>query len=337
MPVDPTDVVLESIRTLILIGLIVFLMVQGRKRKDLSRRGWNLILLGLLVILFGCILDITDEFSSLNRYVFIGDTKGQAFLEKMVGELGGFLLLAIGLQRWIPTVTKVEENEAALRQSHQDLRKLAGKLIMAHEEERRIVARELHDDFTQRLAALAIEAGKMEQRSTGLPEQDLQQIQGIKARLITLSEDLQGTSRQLHPAVLEDLGLVAAIESDCARFIERENIKVEFSSRDVPEDLSKQVSFCLYRVVQESMRNIAKHARTERVWISLVKEGSSMCLTVRDAGIGFDPAQVRRMGSLGLSSMEERVRLVEGDIMLKSQPGNGTTIEVRVPISLEMV
>ncbi len=266
----------------------------------------------------------------------IGDTKVEAFLEKMIGEAGGFLLLAFGLLRWIPTVTQLEESEAALRNSQTTLRNLAGKLIYTNEEERRKVARELHDDFVQRLAALAIEVGNMEKNGLSVPEPLRERIGEIRGEIVKLSEDIQNTSRQLHTSILEDLGLIEAIESACARFSEREGIQVEFSSRNVPRNLPRDISLCLYRIFQESMRNIAKHSGARNIQVFLREEDRMVCLTIRDSGVGFEPSRVRGKGGLGLASMEERVRLVLGKLSIDSRPGEGTTIEVRAPVSEQM-
>ena len=104
-----SDIILEIVRSVILLGIIVYLLNVGRGRAELSQKGWRLIIAGFLLLLFGSVVDITDNFESLNRFIVIGDTPTQAFLEKMIGFLGGFLLLAIGLVRWIPTITAIEE------------------------------------------------------------------------------------------------------------------------------------------------------------------------------------------------------------------------------------
>ncbi|MEE8111509.1 MAG: sensor histidine kinase [Acidobacteriota bacterium] len=329
--VNYPDILLESIRSVILGGMIFFLWVEGKKRRKLSRKGWNFILAGLLLLLFGSILDISDEIPALNPLAW-----GEPILEKMIGEAGGFLLLAFGLLRWIPTVTQLEESEAALRNSQTTLRNLAGKLIYTNEEERRKVARELHDDFVQRLAALAIEVGNMEKNGLSVPEPLRERIGEIRGEIVKLSEDIQNTSRQLHPSILEDLGLVGAIESACARFSEREGIQVEFSSRNVPRNLPRDISLCLYRIFQESMRNIAKHSGARNIQVFLREEDRMVCLTIRDSGVGFELSRVRGKGGLGLASMEERVRLVLGKLSIDSRPGEGTTIEVRAPVSEQM-
>ena len=138
----------------------------------------------------------------------------------------------------------LQEREAALQQSHIELQSLAGKLIFAHEEERRRVARELHDDLTQRLAAMAIEAGKLKNESSSLSTSLGEKVDELRKGIVELSGDIQNVSRRLHPSILDDLGLVEAIASECDRFSEREGIEVQFTPAELPGAVPKHVSLC---------------------------------------------------------------------------------------------
>jgi PAS domain S-box-containing protein len=229
----------------------------------------------------------------------------------------------------------LKENEAALRSSQQDLRKLAGKLISAKEEELKRLSRELHDDLTQRLAVLAIEAGKIEIQLSKMPQalpEPVQKISGIKEQLIRVSEDVHRISRQLHPTILDDLGLVRAIESECAAVMSREKIEIIFQKEDVPDEIDNDIALCLYRVVQESLRNVLTHSRAESCKILLKGADTTLCLTVSDDGVGFDPAEVRHKPGLGLSSMRERAQLVKGVFTIRSRIGHGSVIRACVPL-----
>jgi PAS domain S-box-containing protein len=229
----------------------------------------------------------------------------------------------------------LRKSEAQLRNSKKDLHKLAGRLIFAQEEELSRLSRELHDDLTQRLAVLAIEAGKLEIELADmwqLNTDPLEKISGIKEKLIKVSEDVHRMSRQLHPAILDDLGLVRAIESECAALARLENIRVDFVKEAVPDMIPKDIALCLYRVAQEGMKNIIAHSRAKTCEIFLEGTGSSICLTVSDKGAGFDPLEVRQKPGLGLSSMRERIQLVSGDFSVETKPGQGTTIRVCVPL-----
>jgi len=230
----------------------------------------------------------------------------------------------------------LKESESALRNSQKDLRRLAGRLISAQEDELRVLSRELHDDLTQRLAVTAIEAGKLElelNKMQHIPPDPVQKISQIKDQLIKVSEDVHRISRQLHPTILDDLGLVRAIESECAMLMKREDIDIAFTRVDVPSMIPKGTALCLYRVVQEGLRNIIRHSHAGDAEILLKGNDSSICLTIRDAGIGFDPAEVRQKPGLGLASMRERIQLIRGDFSIRSQPGQGTVINVCVPLA----
>jgi signal transduction histidine kinase len=224
--------------------------------------------------------------------------------------------------------------EHALHESQGELRLLAGKLLSAHEEERSALARELHDDLSQRLAALAIETAMLEVDCRSAPEPARKRLRDVKDRLVEVSTDVHNISRRLHPAILRDLGLSDAIQSECLRFSEREGIQVEFLGQDVP-NLPSEVAICLYRIAQEGLRNIAKHAKAEEAHVTLLGEGAAVVLSIRDSGAGFDVASARSSGGVGLASMRERAWLVRGDIAVRSRPGQGTTIDVRVPLDTE--
>jgi signal transduction histidine kinase len=204
---------------------------------------------------------------------------------------------------------------------------LGGRLITAHEDERRRLARELHDDVTQRLAGLAIEAAGVERRSD-----DRAAAHSIRDGLVKLSEDVHALSYRLHPSVIEDLGLVEALRAECDRVARIEPLRVDLDSRDIPPTLPRETSLCLFRVAQEALRNVARHARASSVAISLVGENGRLVLSVRDNGAGFDDSRTSGRTSLGLASMRERVRLLGGNLDIESTPGRGTAVVARVPL-----
>jgi len=234
---------------------------------------------------------------------------------------------------------KLRENEAALKNNQRDLQRLAGKLISAQEEELRRLSRELHDDLTQRLAVLAIEAGKLEIRTENevcaVPGESLQRISRIKEQLISISEDVHRISRQLHPTILHDLGLVQAIESECEALQRRENIEIVFRHEDIGDRIRDDIALCLYRIIQEGLRNIIRHSGATRCEIFLKTVDDRICLVIRDEGRGFDPAEVRSKPGLGLSSMRERAQLVQGDFSIDTQVGHGTVIRVGIRLPRE--
>ncbi|HEX9726276.1 MAG TPA: MASE1 domain-containing protein [Vicinamibacteria bacterium] len=227
--------------------------------------------------------------------------------------------------------------ESALRESHAKIRDLAGQLIAAQEEERRRLSRELHDGLNQQLAALTFEIGFLR---SSLPERDaqvrerLRYLQGLTTQIIN---DARLMSRQLHPASLEHLGLVTALRSLCAEIEKQECIRVRLSLINVPDRIPPDAALCLYRVAQEGLRNAAKHSGAREVRITLTGANRGIELYIADTGSGFDGAQVKERGGLGLVSMEERVRLLGGRFRITSQPRLGTRIAAWVPLSRQPV
>jgi signal transduction histidine kinase len=201
---------------------------------------------------------------------------------------------------------------------------LAGRLITAHEDERRRLSRELHDDLTQRLARLAIDAGKIEHSAPASNHGE--PGRSMREELVRLSEDVHALSYRLHPSLLDDLGLVEALNAECDGFSRRESIPVEFKPRDVPRDVPPQTALCLFRVAQESLRNVARHAGASAVEVSLRKVDGGVEMVVHDNGTGFDPSHDRGRHSLGLASMKERVHLAGGELDIDTAPGQGTTV-----------
>ncbi|MCL4193910.1 MAG: PAS domain-containing protein [Thermoguttaceae bacterium] len=218
------------------------------------------------------------------------------------------------------------------KQSEKTLRTLAGKLLTAREAECRRLAREMHDDLTQRIAAVAVEVGRLSQEPDIVPGVSLR-LQAIESQLINLSSDMHALSRQLHPAILDDLGLVEALRSECDGLGRREGITVEFSATGSAEKLSKETTLALYRIAQEGLRNIARHAGVAEASLSLAVTEQGALLSIEDEGVGFDSARVHRRAGIGLDSMEERARLIGGDLSIRTAPGRGTLIEVWAPLA----
>ena len=216
--------------------------------------------------------------------------------------------------------------------SHQILREFSGRLIAAQEEERKRVARELHDDLTQRLAALAIEAGNIERQINPDNRLICDQVRQIRDRLIAISSDVHGISRRLHPSLLDDLGLVQALRSECKLFVDREQIEVDFVHDKIPQALPQDVSLCLYRITQESLRNVAKHAQSMRAQVRISTKQNLIQLIIEDYGKGFDLRKIKPGSGLGLSSMRERARLCHGDLKVHSTIGQGTTVHAQIPM-----
>jgi signal transduction histidine kinase len=150
--------------------------------------------------------------------------------------------------------------------------------------------------------------------------------------LVRLSEDVHAFSYRLHPTVLDDLGLVDALHSECDRTSHGQAVRVDLKVGEVPERIPKDVALCLFRIAQEALRNIVRHAKAKTVTVSLQPRENGLELTVVDDGVGFDVNGVRERPSLGHASMRERVRQLGGDLQIRSAPGSGTTIVALVPL-----
>jgi PAS domain S-box-containing protein len=207
------------------------------------------------------------------------------------------------------------------------------RLIEAQEQERARIARELHDDIGQRLSMLAIEIEELQQNSNALPAPVHGRLHEFWQQTCDIATDVQSLSHELHSAKLEYLGIVAAMRGFCNDFGRQQGLEIEFEAKDLNSFLPSDVSFCLLRVLQESLHNSAKHSGVRRHTVHLWGNEKEVHLTVSDAGSGFNREEVRQNPSgLGLISMEERVKLVNGTLAIESQPKRGTTIHATVPL-----
>jgi PAS domain S-box-containing protein len=226
--------------------------------------------------------------------------------------------------------------QVARRQKSEEARtELLRRLVHAQEEEHRRIARELHDDLTQRLAVLAIDAGALEQLP-GCPQDVGKRARAMHEQLVALCESVHSLSRQLHPSILDDLGLVDALRSECLSLEQRDGITVTYCARDVPTDLPRGVALCVYRVAQEALRNVARHSKSPRASVRLMADQRELVLRVRDRGVGFE-VTARGKAGLGLESMRERARLIQARLTVRSRPGEGTRVTVRVPLHRSQV
>ncbi len=228
--------------------------------------------------------------------------------------------------------SSLRESRQALSASAAELRHLAGRLIRAQEDERKRVARELHDDLSQRLSALQLgSAGLARLAPKGASARaDFEMHQ---AHLTEAVDSVRRLAYDLHPAILTHLGLRAALQSFCVEFSGREGIDVDFSAQKEPASLHEEVALCLYRVTQEALRNVARHSGARSARVSLKRSLGALHLVIQDGGGGFEVGPNRPGEGLGLLSMNERVRLVQGTLRVKSRPRRGTRIEVHVPVS----
>ena len=220
------------------------------------------------------------------------------------------------------------------KEAEEALASMSRRLIAAQEQERARIARELHDDINQRIAMLAVELGQVQENRPELPQDILDRMHELQKQATRISSDVQALSHDLHSSQLEYLGVVAGMKSWCKEFSERQKIEVHFRS-DVYSTLPREIGLTLLRVLQEALHNAVKHSGVKRVEVQLREESGEIRLIVSDLGRGFDLKRALQTKGLGLTSMRERVRLINGTISIESKPKAGTKIDVRVPLDLQ--
>ena len=227
----------------------------------------------------------------------------------------------------------LSESEESLHQSHNQIRKLLGRLIDVQEAERRRISRELHDDLNQKIATLSMNISQLK-RNVPMPDGTLiSELDQLRETASGLTNEVRRLSHQLHPAVLEHLGLVKALESYIASFADEEQIDIRLSAELHDERIPFQTSICLYRVAVEALRNVARHSGARSAVVSLQRNSEGLELCVTDSGRGFDVEKFKQDGGLGLVSVEERLRLLQGSCEIFSTPGRGTMLVAKVPVT----
>jgi signal transduction histidine kinase len=208
---------------------------------------------------------------------------------------------------------------------------LSGMLINAEEKERQRIASELHDDYSQRLAVLALGLENVDEATPVSLSDVHKQLRGLVKSTSELGADLHTLSHQLHSSTLESLGLVPAVAAFCKEFMAHQGIRVGFTSNEIPRSVHPDAALCVFRIVQEGLRNLKKHSGAEEAQVDLRMTGDRLEVTVRDEGCGFDLRKLRQNEGLGIRSMVERAHLLGGKFEIHSQTGKGTTLSAWVP------
>jgi len=234
----------------------------------------------------------------------------------------------------VRTIQIGQELRREREQSAEDLRKLSRRVMESQEEERRRVAGELHDGLGQRLALLAVEADMLAQSPPPTPEAVSSAIGSLAEQAQSIADQVHTISHNLHPALLTQLGLVGATRSVCDEVARFYDIRVDCDAEDVPRRIREDVALCLYRVVQEGLSNATRHGSASRARVHLEATAGEIRLRLTDEGSGFDPEHLDSPG-IGLASMRERVHHLGGQFTLRSKPGQGTRIEVDLPLAPE--
>jgi len=226
-----------------------------------------------------------------------------------------------------------EKTEAHLgKLTEETLENLSGRLINAQEEERKRIARELHDDLNQSMALLSIELAQLGKRIQK-PRNLGPLVQSLQTRALEISAEIHRLSYRLHPSKLDHLGLATAVESLCEELSESRKLRIEFHQKGFPANIPNDVSLCLFRIAQESLRNCLKHSGAHKAHVVLEKSKGAVRFSVSDDGCGFDTKSDAMKRGLGFTSMIERLHLVGAELQVYSQPLSGTRIEITVPLA----
>lgn len=221
----------------------------------------------------------------------------------------------------------------ALERSEEQLHTLTGRILTAQEEERRRIAQDLHDDVNQRLALLMLDLQAVDRQIASAPAEAQEGVRNALKGLEELSDDVRFMAYRFHPSILDDLGLKAALQRLLDDFSSRTGVKALFVHQPLDHQLDKTTSTAVYRVIQESLSNIARHAKATRVEVEVTVEDEGLVVVVRDDGRGFDQRAIDRAeGGLGLLNMRERLLAVQGSCEVESNPGRGTTVSMYVPL-----
>lgn len=233
------------------------------------------------------------------------------------------------MYRVVGMVADITERKLA----EEALTTLRRRLIAAHEAERARISRDLHDDFGQRLALVLMSLNHLK-RAAGHTDEDRDQIDNVVKQVGDISKGIRHLSHQLHSATLDYLGLVVALRGLCKELSQQQKVEIRFSHYDIPETVTPEISLCLFRVLQEALHNALKYSKVDRFEVDLRGTPGWIDLIIRDAGVGFDPVKAMKGKGLGLISIQERLKLLNGQLSIDSKQGHGTVVHARVPFAL---
>ena len=279
--------------------------------------------------------DIPDRWKEIHRRALAGETL-RAEEDPWVCE-GGTIWLRWEVRPWqnvdgLPGgILIFSEDVTRRKQMEEALLGMSRKLIEAHEQERTRIARELHDDVVQRLALLSLELEGVQDDVPDAASELRTRIGALVNQTAGIVDDVQLLSHELHSSSLEYWGIVEAAKNFCIEFSARQKVEIDFQSHDLPTGLPSELTLTLFRILQEAVRNAAKHSGVKHFEVRLWGSTGEIHLSISDFGAGFDTETAMKSPGLGLTSMRERLRLVHGELSINSQPRGGTTIHARIP------
>ena len=357
-----SDLALETVRAVVLLGIVGFLWKTGRGRFEFTRKGWNLIIVGFGLLLIGSLFDITDNFEELNQFVVIGDTPTEAFLEKFVGFLGGFVILAIGLVKWIPSVQRLSDEvaerkraENALLQIHEELREALNKEKELNELQRQFVSMASHE-FRTPLAIVDSTAQRLKRRADIMtPDETVKRAEKIRSaveRMTRLMESTLMAARMQEGKIRVEIvpcdigNLVQEVCSHQQEMAQAHIISCDLI--DLPETIQADAG-SLEQAFANLLSNAMKFAPdSPDIAVKAWTEGQQVVISVRDHGIGIDEEELHRIGErffraktstgisgtgIGLNLVKNLVGLHGGSFKIESRRGEGSTFTIYLPIA----
>ena len=259
------------------------------------------------------------------RYRVIRPDGSVVWLEKTARSFfdsNGKMLRTIGI---VADITERKLGEEALST-------LSQRLIGAQEAERERIARELHDDIGQRLALLEVDLQQLKQSNPG-SEEIARCVEELCEQTSSISEDVHDLSHELYSSKLKILGPIAAMRGFCRELAAKQKVEIEFHHDDILRSIPTEVSLCLFRILQEALHNAVKHSGVRHFKVEFREVDNTITLDVHDSGLGFDTEVAMRGRGIGLTSMQERLKLVNGELSIESEIEQGTTIRARVPLT----
>lgn len=312
-----------------------YLQVSDRWRSDFSLDGSEMLGRSHYEIF----PDIPERWKQIHRRALAGETVRAA--EDAWDREDGTTWLRWEILPWRNSdgvqggVLIFSEDITRRKQMEEALSGVSRRLIEAQERDRNRIARDLHDDIVQQLALVSIELEQVKGRLPDSVSEPRMDVEKLRKRIIDISTNVQMMSHELHSAKLSYLGTAAAMKGFCREFGERHKFEIEFKSRDLPGRLPPEASLCLFRVLQEALHNAGKHSGVKRFDVQLWGTSGGVHLTISDLGSGFDTELAMKGPGLGITSMQERVKLVKGELTITSHPARGTTIHASVPLDVE--
>jgi PAS domain S-box-containing protein len=279
--------------------------------------------------------DMPDRWKQVHARALEGETLRAD--EDLWDRKGGMKWIRWEVRPWLNTerlpggILVFAEDITRRKQMEEAISRMSRNLIESQEQERTRIGRELHDDINQRLAMLAIELDQLQKN----PSEVRSRVQKLQKQTIEISDDVQALSHELDSSKLEYFGAIGSMRSWCEEFGERQGIRVEFKSPEAKISIPREIGLCFFRVLQEALHNAAKYSGAKRIEVQLREDAGEIHLLISDLGRGFDLETAKEGRGLGLTSMQERVRLIKGIIAIQSKPMGGTTVHVRVPLMSE--